>query len=164
MGVRVRRPAENHQQDVKLETVFLSSTTMKSLTRDIVLLTVLGYIESQSSLGLISDAETIRRNIVDDFSCEGRVYGYYADVANECQLFHVCYPVLYPGGGEEMVKWSFICPNQTIFDQAHLVCSFPLDSLPCEDAPLFFEGPNSVNSRFGEKLPASDSFDDEYFY
>ena len=45
------------------------------------------------------------------------MYGYYADVANECQLFHVCYPVLYPGGGEEMVKWSFICPNQTIFDQ-----------------------------------------------
>ena len=44
-------------------------------------------------------------------------YGYYADVANECQLFHVCYPVLYPDGQQEMIKWSFICPNQTIFDQ-----------------------------------------------
>ena len=31
--------------------------------------------------------------------------------------------------------------------EAHLVCSFPLDSLPCEDAPLFFDGPDSVNSR-----------------
>ena len=45
------------------------------------------------------------------------MYGYYADVANDCQLFHVCYPVLYPDGQEEMIKWSFICPNQTIFDQ-----------------------------------------------
>ena len=48
---------------------------------------------------------------------QGRVYGYYADVANDCQLFHVCYLVLYPDGQEEMIKWSFICPNQTIFDQ-----------------------------------------------
>ena len=49
------------------------------------------------------------------------MYGYYADVVNDCQLFHVCYPVLYPGGGEEMVKWSFICPNQTIFDQVRRI-------------------------------------------
>ena len=33
------------------------------------------------------------------------------------QLFHICYPVAYPDGQEEMLKWSFICPNQTIFDQ-----------------------------------------------
>ena len=45
------------------------------------------------------------------------MYGYYADVANDCQLFHVCYPVAYPDGQEEMIKWSFICPNGTIFDQ-----------------------------------------------
>ena len=57
---------------------------------------------------------------MDEFSCEGRSYGYYADVANECQLFHVCYPVAYPDGQEEMLKWSFICPNQTIFDQVGL--------------------------------------------
>lgn len=102
-----------------------------------------------NGLGLISDAETIRENIVDEFTCDGRPYGYYADVANDCQLFHICYPVQYPDGGEEIFKWSFICPNQTIFDQASLVCSFPLDALPCEEAPNFFEGPESINSRFG---------------
>ena len=26
-----------------------------------------------------------RQNLVDEFTCEGRSYGYYADVANECQ-------------------------------------------------------------------------------
>ena len=85
-----------------------------------------------ASLGLISDANSIREQIVDEFSCEGRVYGYYADVANDCQLFHVCYPVQYPDGATEMIKWSFICPNQTIFDQVtsdqtNMTClSFPL--------------------------------------
>ena len=65
----------------------------------------------------MADSNSIRENIVDEFTCEGRAYGYYADVANDCQLFHVCYPVQYPDGQEEMFKWSFICPNQTIFDQ-----------------------------------------------
>ena len=81
---------------------------------------------------------SIRENIVDEFTCDGRSYGYYADVANDCQvnlgnlahfremainfssqLFHICYPVAYPDGQEEMFKWSFICPNQTIFDQVN---------------------------------------------
>merc|ERR1712088_287846 len=85
-----------------------------------------------AELGLVADSNSIRENIVDEFTCDGRSYGYYADVANDCQLFHVCYPVQYPDGQEEMFKWSFICPNQTIFDQANLVCSFPLDAIPCE--------------------------------
>lgn len=104
----------------------------------------------EAALGLVSDAKTIRENIdTESFSCEGRVYGYYADVANDCQIFHVCYPVTYPDGQGEMFHWSFICPNQTIFDQSTLVCSFPLDSLDCEDAPSLYEGPDSINSKFG---------------
>ena len=61
-----------------------------------------------------------KKNIVDEFTCEGKRYGYYADVANDCQIFHICYPVQYPDGQEEMFKWSFICPNQTVFDQVLL--------------------------------------------
>lgn len=30
---------------------------------------------------------------VDTFSCEGKAYGYYADVDNECQLFHIWYRI-----------------------------------------------------------------------
>ena len=74
-----------------------------------------------ASLGLVADSNSIRENIVDEFTCDGRSYGYYADVANDCQLFHVCYPVAYPDGQEEMLKWSFICPNQTIFDQVNFI-------------------------------------------
>jgi hypothetical protein len=33
------------------------------------------------------------------------------------QLFHICHPVTLADGEETMYKWTFICPNQTIFDQ-----------------------------------------------
>jgi len=108
--------------------------------------------EQEAALGLPADSSSIRENIVDEFTCDARPYGYYADVANECQIFHICYPVVYADGAEEMFKWSFICPSGTIFDQSALVCSFPLDALPCEEAPNFFEGPESINARFGEVI------------
>jgi hypothetical protein len=47
------------------------------------------------------------------FSCENRPYGYYADPQTNCQAFHICL-----GGGD--IKWSFLCPNQTIFNQVHI--------------------------------------------
>jgi len=106
--------------------------------------------ETEAALGLPADSSSIREEIVDEFTCDARPYGYYADVANECQIFHICYPTVDAFGEEEMYKWSFICPNGTIFDQSSLVCSFPLDALPCEEAPNFFEGPESINSRFGQ--------------
>jgi len=87
--------------------------------------------------------------VQEAFSCEARPYGYYADVDNACQMFHICYPVVYPDGQEEMFKWSFLCPNQTMFDQSTLVCTFPLDALPCEEAPNFYNGPDSINDQFG---------------
>jgi len=102
-----------------------------------------------ASLGLSSGSLDIRANLVDTFTCDGLSYGYYADVDNACQMFHICYPVVYPDGQEEMFKWSFLCPNQTMFDQSTLVCTFPLDALPCEEAPNFYNGPDSINDQFG---------------
>ena len=40
----------------------------------------------------------------------GRAYGYYADPTTNCQVFHICL-------GDGDIKWSFLCPNQTIFNQ-----------------------------------------------
>ena len=51
------------------------------------------------------------------FSCEGpdrTEGGYYADVEAECQPFHVCSMDSNTGG---LVKYSFLCPNGTIFNQ-----------------------------------------------
>jgi syndecan 1 len=50
-----------------------------------------------------------------DFSCEGRVEGgYYADVASQCQPFHIC-----ANDGNALQKFSFLCPNGTLFSQVN---------------------------------------------
>lgn len=70
-----------------------------------------------SSLNLPSNASSIRTDITDSFSCHNKSYGYYADIENDCQIFHVCLPVTYADGKEALFRWSFICPEETIFSQ-----------------------------------------------
>lgn len=69
------------------------------------------------TLTLPSNATSIRADITDNFSCANKSYGYYADVENDCQIFHVCLPVTYADGKENTFRWSFICPEETIFSQ-----------------------------------------------
>ena len=56
------------------------------------------------------------------FSCDGRAYGYYADPATNCQVFHICL-------GDGDIKWSFLCPNQTIFNQVEFMISLHMIKL-----------------------------------
>lgn len=63
-------------------------------------------------LELPDNATLIRENIVDNFSCQDRIYGYYADMENDCQIFHVCMPQI-----RGSTRWSFICPAETVFNQ-----------------------------------------------
>lgn len=77
-------------------------------------------------LSLPSNASAIRSDITDNFSCANKAYGYYADVENDCQIFHVCLPVTFGDGRERMYRWSFICPEETAFSQASTThSSFP---------------------------------------
>ena len=70
-----------------------------------------------------------------DFSCQGRVFGgFYADPASQCQVFHVC--------GRTGEKYSFLCPNGTLFNQNYLTCDFWYNS-DCSEAERFY----SVNER-----------------
>lgn len=64
---------------------------------------------------LPDNATLIRENIVDTFSCKDRIYGYYADMENECQIFHVCMPQT-----RGSIRWSFICPAETVFNQVNI--------------------------------------------
>ncbi|KAL0275909.1 UNVERIFIED_CONTAM: hypothetical protein PYX00_003627 [Menopon gallinae] len=59
----------------------------------------------------------VLRNIpATDFNCRDvKRPGYYADLATDCQVFHIC------DGGR---KISFLCPNGTIFRQSHLICDW----------------------------------------
>ncbi|XP_076328783.1 uncharacterized protein LOC143234970 [Tachypleus tridentatus] len=76
--------------------------------------------------------------------------GYYADVDNNCQIFHVCLTDKYPDGKEKLKHWSFICGNQTVFNQLTFTCALPEESVICNKAPDFFY----LNNQLGqEKAP-----------
>ncbi|XP_011212804.2 titin [Bactrocera dorsalis] len=104
------------------------------------------YPEMPSTLTLPSNATSIRADITDSFSCDDKVYGYYADVENDCQIFHVCLPVTYADGKENTFRWSFICPEETVFSQESFTCMRREDiAFSCEDSVNYYE----LNRNFG---------------
>ncbi|QQP52933.1 Putative LOC100898776 [Caligus rogercresseyi] len=83
---------------------------------------------SPSAYQLPADADLILdAPISTSFSCDGQAYGYYADVDNNCQddLGQII----------ETAQYSFVCGNQTVFDQQTLTCNHPEDAFPCQEAP-----------------------------
>merc|ERR1711892_765372 len=66
------------------------------------------------------------------FLCDGQVDGgYYADPEAECQSFHIC-----AGDGTGgLTKYSFLCPNGTLFQQLYFVCDwwFNVDCSTAQD-------------------------------
>merc|ERR1712072_1079249 len=55
------------------------------------------------------------------FACDGQVDGgYYADGEAECQVFHICTA----DGAGGLAKYSFLCPNGTIFNQNYFICDW----------------------------------------
>jgi len=65
------------------------------------------------------------------FSCDGYIEGYYADPEAECQTFHICAN----DGIGGLLKYSFLCPNGTIFNQQYFICDwwFNVDCSQAED-------------------------------
>jgi hypothetical protein len=45
------------------------------------------------------------------------------------------------------------------FLQSTLVCTFPQDSIPCSESPNFYEGADSINSKFGFKTFVEENID-----
>ena len=66
------------------------------------------------------------------FVCDGQVDGgYYGDPEAECQAFHICAS----DGTGGLTKYSFLCPNGTLFQQQYFVCDwwFNVDCSTTED-------------------------------
>ncbi|CAG0924071.1 unnamed protein product [Notodromas monacha] len=87
-------------------------------------------------LGLSSGAFSLFGNAQTTFSCDGKPYGYYADVDNGCRIFHICQSSLTESDAP-VTRWSFFCGGGTVFNQATLVCDFPENSPPCETSPEY---------------------------
>merc|ERR1719419_1401379 len=68
------------------------------------------------------------------FLCDGQVDGgYYADPEAECQAFHICANDRTGG----LTKYSFLCPNGTLFQQQYFVCDWWFN-VDCSTAQDFY--------------------------
>merc|ERR1712002_1273232 len=137
-----------------LQTHYTTNSSMYTLTVIAALLCVAvarpqvsnAVDDFQEPYQLSSGAFEIYGNIQSQFSCEGRIYGYYANEELNCQIFHVCEPVVYPDGRQETIQYNFFCGNQTVFDQSLLVCNHVADAIPCSESSAF----HLVNQDFGK--------------
>ncbi|CAM1292930.1 Uncharacterised protein g590 [Pycnogonum litorale] len=79
------------------------------------------------------------------FSCKGREYGYYADMDNNCQVYHVCNPIHDMTGQVVMMQhYSFVCGMKTVFNQQTMTCTDPFMAPPCKSAESYY----SINDKF----------------
>jgi len=72
--------------------------------------------------GVAGDDYPIFAEVPDTgFACDGQTDGgYYADTEAECQAFHICAN----DGQGSLTKYSFLCPNGTIFNQNYFICDW----------------------------------------
>jgi hypothetical protein len=68
------------------------------------------------------------------FVCEGREVGYYADPEGECQQFHICVS----DGLSGPLKFSFLCPNGTLFNQQYFICDWWFN-VDCSQVTFFVQ-------------------------
>ncbi|XP_076315570.1 uncharacterized protein LOC143228138 [Tachypleus tridentatus] len=92
----------------------------------------------RAAFELPDGAQLIVDSINTGFSCDGLGHGYYADVTNNCQIFHVCVPSVLDNGDQTIYQYSFFCGNQTVFNQLTLTCAFQEEAIPCANAPDFY--------------------------
>ena len=97
------------------------------------------------------------------FSCDGQVdggewmihiaisfhddyfSGYYADEEAQCQVFHICTA----DGAGGLAKYSFLCPNGTLFNQNYFICDWWFN-FDCAEA----EGLYSLNDQYAAERDA----------
>lgn len=85
-------------------------------------------------------------SVKTSFTCPPK-NGYYADVDNNCLIFHVCNVVPKDDGSADVQQYSFVCGNQTVFNQFSMTCAFPEDAVPCRNAPDFYY----LNDKLGQE-------------
>merc|ERR1712106_509968 len=98
--------------------------------------------------GIPGDDYPIFAEVPDtSFLCDGQVDGgYYADPEAECQAFHICAG----DGNGGLTKYSFLCPNGTLFSQPYFVCDWWFN-VDCSIAEEFY----SLNDEYAAEREAN---------
>merc|ERR1711899_380352 len=83
------------------------------------------------------------------FTCDGQVDGgYYSDPEAECQVFHICTA----DGAGGLAKYSFLCPNGTLFNQNYFICDWWFN-FDCSTAEELY----SLNDEYAAERSALDA-------
>ena len=64
--------------------------------------------------------------------------GYYSDPEAECQAFHICTA----DGAGGLAKYSFLCPNGTLFNQNYFICDWWFN-VDCAESAAIAEAKNN---------------------
>ena len=121
--------------------ISISSTTVCSSAFLCITIALLSsYSMAAPQFDLPAGADSILAEPLNtDFNCVDRPYGYYADVDNNCQLFHICLPIEDAEGNViDTNQWTFLCSNGTVFDQQTLSCNYETDAFPCEESEQLY--------------------------
>ncbi|RXG53862.1 hypothetical protein Avbf_16241 [Armadillidium vulgare] len=115
------------------DILFKSSTDLKDIEE------IRGKVTKEYATGSSSTTEDTTSGS-KAFSCAGKVIGgYYADVQEKCQMFHVCTI----GENGEIRDIVFRCLNGTVFDQETRVCERE-EEVNCAVAQSFFHLNNDL--------------------
>merc|ERR1712123_298698 len=90
------------------------------------------------------------------FTCDGQVEGgYYSDPEAECQVFHIC------GGGSagSLIKYSFLCPNGSLFNQEYFVCDWWFN-VDCSQAEDFYSLNDEIAAEREANSPGQGQYDE----
>nr|XP_045589558.1 pneumococcal serine-rich repeat protein-like [Procambarus clarkii] len=99
-----------------------------------------------------AEAESVVGELNDNFSCDSRPYGYYADQSHKCQVFHICMPVTTATGRTlDTFQFSFFCPNQTRFSQDSRTCIDEERAFPCHKAHTLYDLNKNIGKRPAKK-------------
>merc|ERR1712025_1206858 len=84
------------------------------------------------------------------FLCDGQAEGgYYSDPEAECQVFHICGS----DGNGGLTKYSFLCPNGTLFNQQYFVCDWWFN-VDCSLAEQFYALNDQIAAERDANSPA----------
>lgn len=100
-------------------------------------------LTSPNSLNVVTSEYTLdykQDSNTSEFSCYGRSFGQYADVAKDCRVFHLCYPFFNQSNDQLLYqRITFLCDEESVFDQKRFIC---VDKSTlgheCSDSPLFY--------------------------
>merc|ERR1711994_1201446 len=73
------------------------------------------------------------------FDCDKQIECYYSDQDADCQAFHICGN----DGSGSLIKYSFLCPNGTLFNQQYFICDWWFN-VDCSLAQSLYSRNNEV--------------------